>query len=202
MTTTNLSKLVKHYAQTLKTGNNRNATATRYGYSLALSASGDYTKAREELQILIDQDDDRLSYQLALAEIEIAIGRLPAALAIYEDNQRLYPDDQALSLMQVKALLLAHLPQEAIKVLHRQLELGNPSRVLYQHLAQAEGDLGHKSQSHSWLAEYYYTSGRLALAADQLRIAAGFADRDEFQLAKITARLREVEITLAQMEIR
>ena len=200
MTVQNIGDLSQLYADTLKTGNSLNLTATRYGYSLALSKLGEYTKARQQLKILMDEDNDRLSYELALAEIEIAVGRLPAALAIYEDNQRLYPDDQALSLMQVKALLKAHQPEQAIKMLHRQLELGHPSQVLYQQLAQAEGDLGHKSQSHSWLAEYYYSAGRVIQATDQLRLAAGFAERDEYLLAKITARLREVELTLALME--
>ncbi|MBL4637796.1 MAG: M48 family metallopeptidase [Proteobacteria bacterium] len=200
MTTNNVRELVQQYEQALKTGNSRNSTATQYGYSLALSEMGEYTKAREALQALLEQDDDRLSYQLAMAEIEITVGRLPAALAIYEENQRLYPDDQALSLLQVTALLQAHLPNEAIAVLQRQLDLGHPSQRLYKLLAQARGDLGDKSQSHSWLAEYYYASGRLAQAGDQLRLAAKFANRDEYLLAKITARLREVETTLALME--
>jgi len=202
MTTTNLSELVEHYARAIKIGNSSNTIATRYGYSLALSKSGEYTKARQVLQPLIDADDDRLSYQLALAEIEIQVGRLPAALAIYQENQRLYPDDQALSLVQVSALLLAHLPGEATDILLRQLELGNPSQRLYRLLAQAQGELGKKSQSHSWLAEYYYASGRLHAAADQLRLAAEFANRDEYLLSKITARLREVEQTLVRMDER
>lgn len=200
MTVNNIGDLSQLYAETLKTGNSLNLTATRYGYSLALLKLGEYTKARKQLQILIDEDNDRLSYQLALAEIEIAVGRLPVALAIYEEDQRLYPDDQALSLMQVKALLKANLPEQAIKILHRQLELGNPSQVLYQQLAQAESALGHKSQSHSWLAEYYFSAGRITQATDQLRLAAKFAERDEYLLAKITARLREIELTLALME--
>jgi predicted Zn-dependent protease len=200
MTSQNVGELSQLYAETLKKGNSRNLTATRYGYSLALSTLGEYTKARNELQVLIDEDHDSLSYQLALAEIEMAVGHLPVALDIYEDNQRLYPDDQALSLMQVKALIKARLPEQAIKILHRQLELGHPSQVLYQQLAQAEGDLGNKSQSHSWLAEYYYSAGRVTQATEQLRLAAKFAERDEYLLAKITARLREVELTLAQME--
>lgn len=200
MTAPNTNELVKQYEQALNTGNSRNVEATIYGYSLALSEIGEYAKARMELQSLIDKDDDRLTYQLAMAEIEMAVGRLPVALEIYEDNQRLYPDDQALSLLQVKALLRAHLPNEAISILQGQLDLGHPSQTLYKLLAQARGDLGQKSQSHSWLAEYYYASGRLEQAADQLRLAAEFANRDEYQLAKITARLREVETNLAQME--
>jgi len=200
MGTTNLTELTQYYANILKDGNNLNEAATRYGYSLALAAKGDHTKARKQLQMLIDKDRDRLTYQLALADIEIAVGRYSAALKIYHDSQRLYPDDYALTLKQVAALLQVNMPKQATKLLLRQLELGAPSRQLYKLLAQAKGDLGEKSQAHSWLAEYYYSSGRLEQAADQLRLAAGFAKNDEFQLAKINSKLRKVEVSLAQME--
>ena len=200
MMTTDLAQLTQSYANALKIGNSLNQIATRYGYSLALSAGGEYTQARKILQALIDQDDDRLSYQLALADIEIAVGRLSAALKIYQNNQKLYPDDQALTLKQVDALLLANLPQQATDLLLRQLELGSPSQQLYKLLAESKGNMGEKSQSHRWLAEYYYTSGRLEQAVDQLRLAADFAKGDEYQLAKISSRLREVELTLIEMK--
>lgn len=200
MATTDLTQLTHYYADALRTGNSLNEPATRYGYSLALAAIGNYTHARKVIQELINQDDDRLSYQLALADIEIAVGHLSTALLIYQENQKLYPDDQALTLKQVSALLQANLPGKASKLLLKQLELGSPSQQLYKLLAQAKGDMGEKSQAHSWLAEYYYTSGRLNLAADQLRIAADFAKGDEYQLAKISSRLRNVEITLSRME--
>ncbi|MBL1319997.1 MAG: M48 family metallopeptidase [Methylophaga sp.] len=200
MAATNLTELTQYYANALKDGNNLNEAATRYGYSLALEAKGEHTRARKELQILIDNDRDRLSYQLALADIEIAVGRYSAALKIYHDSQRLYPDDYALTLKQVTALLQVSMPEQATKLLLRQLELGAPSLQLYKLLAQAKDDLGEKSQAHSWLAEYYYSSGQLEQAADQLRLAAGFAKNDEFQLAKINSKLRKVEVSLAQME--
>jgi len=202
MATINLTQLTQYYANAVKTGNSLNMTATQYGYSLALAAVGDYVQSRKIITKLIEQDDDRLSYQLALADIEIAVGRLSIALEIYQENQKLYPDDQALSLEQVGALLQANLPEQAEKLLLRQLDLGAPSQQLYKLLAQAKGDMGKKSQAHSWLAEYYYISGRLEQAADQLRISAGFAKGDEYQLAKISSRLREIEITLAEMEER
>ncbi|MDT8371292.1 MAG: M48 family metalloprotease [Gammaproteobacteria bacterium] len=200
LTTDNLDQLIRYYEGALKSGNAVNESATRYGYSLALLAAGNTTKARQVLQPLIDADDDRLSYQLALAKIEIAVGRLSAALDIYERNQRLYPDDQALSLEQVAALIQANNPKKATDLLLRQLELGNSSRRLYQQLARTTGDMGQKSESHLWFAEYYYASGRLNQAADQLRIAAGYAKDNDYQLAKISSRLREIELVLAQME--
>lgn len=200
MTTSNLAELTRHYAHALETGTSRNEQATRYGYSLALLAAGNNTKARTELQQLIEQDKDRLSYQLAMADVEMAVGRVSAAMNIYDDNQRLYPDDQALSMKQAVALLQMQRPRDAFRILERQLELGAPNRQIYKLMAQAKGDMGEKSQAHSWLAEYYYSSGRLEPAADQLRLAAEFAKGDEYQRAKISSRLREVEMILDQME--
>lgn len=200
ITATNLTELTQYYENALKQGNNINEVATRYGYSLALAELGDHTKARQQLQTLIDDDSDRLSYQLALADIEMAVGRHDAALKIYHDNQLLYPDDYALSLKQVTSLLQLNLPKQAATLLQRQLDLGAPSQQVYKLLAQAKGDLGQKSQAHSWLAEYYYSSGQLGQAADQLRLAASFAKNDEYQLAKISSRLRSVEISIAEMK--
>ena len=199
LTTADMKELVRFYAGELTTGNSENEIATRYGYSLALTESGEYYKAREILQSLIDHDDDRLTYQLALANLEIEVGNLSTALQIYQEEQKLYPDDQALTLEQVKALLLAHLPEQAEQLLLRQLDLGTSPQQLYKLLAQATRDMGKRSQSHVWLAEYYYSAGHLGFAVDQLRLATEFAKGDEYQLAKINSKLRNVEITLAQI---
>ena len=196
----NAKELVQFYQHNLDSGSEISKIAARYGYSLALIADRKYTQARSAIQPLIDQDVDRLSYQLVLAEIEMDVGRLSAALQIYEDNQKLYPDDQALSINQAEALLQARLPEQAVKLLERQLSFGAPPRTIYKLLAKVEEARGNKSQSHRWYAEYYYISGQLPLAADQLRIAADYAKGDEYQRARIASRLREVQNALSQME--
>jgi len=197
---TDINQLKDFYVDALSDGSAENQDATRYGYSLALAKAGDFSQSRRVLQELIAHDTDRLSYQLALAKLDISVGQLSSALQIYQDFQKLYPDDQALTLNQVNALLQANLPNTAEKLLLKQLELGNSSHQLYKFLAQAKDDMGEKSQAHSWLAEYYYKAGRLLLAADQLRLAADLAKGDEFQLAKISSRLREIEMTLERSE--
>jgi len=200
LATKDANKLVRYYEGVLNTRSSLNETASRYGYSLALAEAGQFTEARKVIKGLIDSDTDRLSYQIALAKIEISVGQLSSALNIYQQSQKIYPDDQALTLNQVDALLRANLPGQAAHLLLKQLELGYKSRGLYKLLAQAKQDMGEKSESHMWLAEYYYNSGRLERAADQLRIAADLARGDEFQLAKISARLRDVEVTLDKLE--
>lgn len=194
------SDLLEHYKSAMSRDDDTNKDAVRYGYVLALLKNGQHTLAREALQPLLDKERDRLAYQLALADIELAVGRVDSALEIYQENQRLYPDDRALTLRQVQALLRNGRPAPAEKLLQTQLELGESSRDLYKLMAQAKGQMGQQSQSHSWLAEYYYQSGLLKAAADQLKLASEAAGRDEFQRAKIASRLREVEQALAQME--
>ena len=200
MMASDLLQLKGYYSDKLKLANQGSKeTVIRYGYSLALIASGDYIEARKMLSSLVNQDSERLSYQLALAKIEIAVGQLGAALAIYQNNQMLYPDDRVLTLEQVDALLLANLPRQATSLLLRQLELGNQSGKLYKLLAQAKSDMGESGQSHSWLAEYYYHAGRLEQAMDQLHLAMSYA-QDEYQMAKINARLRDIKSAWMQME--
>jgi len=199
MTSSNMTELLAHYNAAMA-DSAQNNDAIRYGYALALLKSGQHTLAREALQPLLDKDHDKLAYQLALAQIEMKVGRVKAALAIYEDNQSLYPDDLALSLEQVTALLQVGRPHDAAKLLQTQLDLGEPSGQLYRLMAKAKGDMGQKSQAHSWLAEYYYESGQVKAAADQLRLAAEAAGSDEYQRAKIASRLREVQNSLARME--
>lgn len=200
MMTENPSDLLGYYKSVLSRDDETNKDAVRYGYALALLKNGQHTLAREALQPLLDKERDRLAYQLALADIEIAVGRLNTALEIYEDNQRLYPDDQALTLKQVQALLRAGRLDQADKLLLTQLELGENSGHVFKLLAQTKERMGQQSQSHRFLAEYYFQAGQLKAAADQLKLAAETAGRDEYQRASIASRLREVESILAQME--
>jgi len=191
--------LVQNYAETIMSGRSVNITASKYGYSLALAASGKHLRAKEILQDLIKNDSDRLTYQLALAKVEISLDSLSTALKIYKANQEIYPDDQALTLNQVKALLKAHLPKEAERLLNRQIDFGMRSPELYKLLSQANADMGQRSQSHQWMAEYYYVSGHLSLAADQLYSAMKAAGNNEYQLAKISARLNQIETIISRV---
>lgn len=200
MMTEEPSDLLDHYKSVMARDDGSNRDAVEYGYALALLKAGQHTLAREALQPLLDKERDRLAYQLALADIEIAVGRVESALEIYEDNQRLYPDDQALTMKQVQALLRVGRPQQADKLLQTQLELGENSAQIYKLLAQTKERMGQQSQSHSYLAEFYFQSGLLKAAADQLKLAAEAAGRDEYQRASIASRLREIESVLAQME--
>lgn len=201
MTAGNLSELLRYYQNRLDDGDG-NPDVARYGYVRALMADNNHNRAREELRPLLEEDADRLAYQLTRADIEIATGNTEAALDIYEDFQKIYPDDMALTINQVGALLRVDRSREAVTLLQRQIDVGETAPEIYRLLARAREQMGQKGQSHAAMAEYYYLSGRLEMAADQLRIAADHTRGDEFELAKITSRLRQIEETIKLMDER
>jgi len=200
MSTTNLMGLKQYYEAVIVDGNYRNFMAVRYGLSLVMSAMGDYRQAMAELKKLIVLDEERLTYQLAMADIEIARGRVSKALKIYQTNQKIFPDNQALSIKQVSALIQSGSPDQARKLLLRQLVIGNKSSKVYKLLAQTSGDMNNVSDAHGWLAEYYYSAGRIKQSVDQLKLAVKASEDSPYELAKFNARLKDVEAILVQLE--
>ena len=106
-----------------------------------------------------------------MADIEIARGHVSKALNIYQANQKIFPNNEALTIKQVVALLQSDFPAQGGKLLLRQLEIGNKSSQIYKLLAQSSGDMGNISDAHGWLAEYYYSAGRIKQSASQLKLA-------------------------------
>ena len=200
LSTTNLAELKRYYQTAIEDGNYRNINAVRYGLSLVMSAMGDYRQAMEELKKLILLDEERLSYQLAMADIEIARGHVTKALNIYQTNQKIFPNNEALTIKQVAALLQSDFPAQGSKLLLRQLEIGNESSQIYKLLAQTSGDMGNISNAHGWLAEYYYSAGRIKQSVSQLKLAVKASKGSQYQLAKFNARLQDMEATLLQLE--
>lgn len=200
LTSRDYSQLSQRYEAALETGSRDSKIASRYGYSLALSAMGQYSKAKSQLMQLIKQDAERLTYQLALADIEMADGNVATALEIYRAAQRLFPDDYALSMNQAVSLLQVEQAAEAKKILMKQFYMGHKTQQLHKLLARAHGDMGQNSEGHQWLAEYYFNAGRFEQALDQLQLATKFADKNEYQLAKINSRIQAIKAIKTQVE--
>ncbi len=196
----NLTELKQFYVTALEAGNARRKEAMEYGYALALLKSGEYSRARTAMTALIEQDPERLAYQLALAEIERSSGRLEQALAIYQRNQRLFPHDYALATAEAKLLLQMKAPEKAEDILLDQVKVGHEEGSLYKLLAQAYGDMNETSEAHRWLAEYYYQSGHLKFALDQFKLSEKAAIGDRYQEAKVKARIEDVKATQALLK--
>ncbi|MBL4851290.1 MAG: M48 family metallopeptidase [Gammaproteobacteria bacterium] len=182
--------------------NKKNAsTSTQYGYALALTQRGQYSKARKILNTLLAQSPDDNHYVSALAKVELGDNNNTGAIKLLAGSLELNPHNHAVTLNYAKALLLANKAQDARKLLQTHLRRSQPQRasgvqfaLTYKLLAQALGKTGATIEAHEALAEYYLLSGNNSGAIEQLEIAVKLAERqDNLAAQRIEARLEQLQ---------
>ena len=188
---------VKRFAETLKSGQFRSAEAQHYGYALALLASGDYQTARSEANTLLANNKDQLTYQLLLAQIDLASGQQQIAMTTFTKALELYPGNNPLTMLYASALLQTGQANKARSVLEKHVKTRTSDPALYKLLAQAEGDAGFKASAHQAQAEYYFLNGQTEDAIQQLTFALKTKQADFYQASQIEARLKELQDELA-----
>jgi predicted Zn-dependent protease len=95
----------------------------------------------------------------------------PLALARYHKLLDQFPDNEAIALEYVGALLKAGNPDQARKNLLALSPKTKQMPVYSQLLAQVYSDLKQPAESHRYLAEYYYQIGQTKDAILQIRLA-------------------------------
>jgi predicted Zn-dependent protease len=171
--------------------------AERYGYAMALLRTRAFDDARAECRALLSLSPKNLSYRLLLAEIERQSGRQPQALAEYARALALAPDNLAVQQRYANALLEAGRAPDAIELLRKAVRQRPDEPGLYKLLAQAAGEAGRPFEAHQAMAEYYYFSGNLPAALEQLRIASRYAGDDFYRQSSVEARIEAIKTEIA-----
>ncbi|HHH39255.1 MAG TPA: M48 family peptidase [Sedimenticola sp.] len=184
---------VKHFSRTLKERRYRNEEGERYGYVLALIADQNYREANRQLKMLLDKRPDQIEYIVAHALLLKHSGNAEEALDVTRKALELYPGDYPLSMFYAQALIDQQHPKEALRVLEELLRGRPQDELLFKLLAQAASDAGKPNLARQYLAEYYYLSGALEPAIQQLNIALRSPATSDYQVAQMTARLHELE---------
>ncbi len=177
-----------------------NLNVLRYGAAQARMEAGDYRRARDYLQILLEQQPENTSFLLASAELEARQGNYSRAIEIYENMEKLYPDYRPLVFSYADTLLKANRPKKARELLKSYGKFNDPDIRYYSYLARAEAEAGNPIESSMANAEYYYLTGETRVAIEQLRylLRQQAPKPDYYQEERIRARLayleRELEI--------
>ncbi len=183
----------RYFEEQLRTGQYNDENAVRYGYALALMANRKYGKARQQLKELLRSDSERVAYMLAAARLETAEGRYESALTIYSESLKLYPNYRPLILGYAETLLVAGEPTEARKILRDYAWNNELSPMYFKLLAQAEGQSGAEVDARMSMGEYYYLLGQTAFAIEQFKRAQSMLVVDDYQKARISARLQQLQ---------
>jgi predicted Zn-dependent protease len=165
-----------------------------YELALALEAAGRNDYARKRLQDLHRADPDRITYRLALAQLQLTSHRTDEALKLYADTLKLYPGDATVTREYADALIKAGQPAEARDVLEPLVRSeDHPQPGIYLLLAQAASESGHAWEAHSAMAEYYYLNGQTHDAIEQLTLALEKSDLTFYDSARLEARREELK---------
>ena len=191
---------VHYFREMLADGSYQHAEVARYGYALALTESGEFEKARIELQKLMADYPTVVAFQIAAGQLEHKANQFEAALEYFEQAYRLEPESRASVYGYVNALLLVDRAEEAKRLLSEYGLAERRDPRFYKLLADAETRLGQDANAHHSLAEFYLSVGEFPYAAEQLRIARETPGLSNYQRQKIVARLEEVEDTIQRLE--
>ncbi len=187
------AEIAKGFKENLAQRKYRSREAERYGYALALKRSRALEAARAEARSLVAQRPARVVYRLLLAEIELETGHTEQGLAEYAVALKQAPVSLPAQQGYAQALLRVGRAQAALGLLRKAVRQRQDEPGLYKLLAQAAGEAGLSFEAHQALAEYYYLSGNLHAALDQLRIATRYAGDSFYRQASIEARIQSIE---------
>ena len=165
----------------------------QYEFALLLSKTENHTTAMEVMERLHNNDPDRIAYRLALAGILTADKQYPAALQIYADSLELYPGEMTIVLPYASTLLSSGQAPEAYTLLTDMANRNSSNPQLHKLLAQAAGATGHTVQTHTAMAQYYFLNGYTNQAIEQLKLAEKSPRLSSYEIARIQARITNLE---------
>lgn len=149
-------------------GQSRSA-ANRYGLALALKRAGEYQRAEDMLNQLIEAEGERLPYLLARAELAKAAGRTKASIDHFADALSLYPDSYALRFRYVEALVAAGRDGDAMDEVDQLLRDHGERPAALRLKADAADQAGESVEAKLAMARYYRLLGDLRSAVSQVR---------------------------------
>ena len=173
--------------------------AQRYGLAMASWRTGDKAQARKQLSILRNSDPDRILYRTTLASLLMDDGKPKEGLKLFEDTLSLYPGDLVVGQYYAEALLLAGNASKARSVVLKLLR-DEDARTLpmYELWARATSVDGPAWETRFASAELYFMIGNLPLAIDQLEQALALKDLNNYDRARVQARLHDFQSILAK----
>jgi predicted Zn-dependent protease len=161
-----------------------------YGMALAQSKLGQTEKAKTTFQRLVQTYPHQSQFMNALAGTEMDAKNFSKAAQLYELALQRFPDNQAMTLNYVRALLNIQQAAEARQLLHGFLKHHPATPDVYELMAETYSKLGMEGESHRYYAEGYYLLGQTKSALLQLQLAKRTAGNNFYLNSVIDERMQ------------
>jgi beta-barrel assembly-enhancing protease len=188
---TNKANAVQTFSQALASSRTDTDRETnQYGLALAYLANEQYRQAIDELDQLLANDPNRITYVVTKANMLTRSGEPRAALAYLEKHLQINPNNHPLTMAQAQALIEMRDYAAAVRVLERHAVTRPEDHDLWYLIAETQGQAGDISKVHQARAEYFILTGDFRNAREQLNYALRIETQRENNLPLIS-RLRQ-----------
>ena len=170
-------------------GTSQQQDVIAYGTALAQSKLGQTEKAKATLLRLVKTYTHQSQFMNALAATEMDAKNFSKAAELYELALERFPDNQAMTLNYVRALLNIHKAAKARQLLHGFLKHHPATPDVYELMAETYNKLGMESESHLYYADGYYQLGQTKSALLQLQLAKRTAGNNFYLNSVIDERM-------------
>ena len=193
LTSRELPAVVRYYLDQQR-GDAIDQRALRYGLGLARVRSGEYDKAREAFTRLAKEEPARLTYQLALAEVDRGERRFDEADTRYRRLLAERPGHRVISIAYARSLI-EHDTREsgriAVSSLRPLMTRFPNDPQLFELFARANQLAGDDVRAAEAYAQAFFLRGKFEDAMNQLTETAKRSDLDYYQRARIDAQLAQ-----------
>jgi predicted Zn-dependent protease len=177
-----------------------NGEAHRYGEVLALLELKRWQEAEQQLAPLLKDDTGRIAYQLAQADIYIGQKDYPKAIALFQGQLLLSPNNNPYTIKLAEVLQSADRYEESDQLLSQQSRIRPDDPNLWFQLAEVRGLAGNILGVHIARAEFFILQAQFERAKMQLRYAYPLTETNKFQQSRIKQRLRDIADLEAKLE--
>jgi beta-barrel assembly-enhancing protease len=190
LSSTDDADTLKYFQTRLTQGTIEQRTVAKYGLGLMALKGQKYNEAEAIFEGLQRDYPNQPQYAAALARTAMNFQNYNTALLRYKKLVEQFPENEAIELEYIGALLKAGNAKQAQKNLATLSDKTQKLPIYLELLAQTYSDLKQPAESHRYLAEYYYTTGQTQDAIMQIKLAQQSKKLD-FRLASILSeRLR------------
>jgi len=164
----------------------------RYALVFALKEASRLEEARDQSEILLQQDKFAFYFQLQRAEIDLRLGQDRLAIRRVQELRLSYPDDHVLTLEYARMLIETGQAAQARETLEDYLIFRQGDPDVYRWLSHASKASGDTVSSHTYMAEHYRLYGDTSRAISHLEAASNSPIQDYYQEARIQAQLKHL----------
>jgi beta-barrel assembly-enhancing protease len=182
---------LEYFTTMFNRGTAQQQNVMNYGMALAHAKLGQIDKARTTLQKLVQQYPHQSQFMNALADTEMEAKNFTRAAQLYEGALQRFPDNEAMTLSYVRALLNTHQASKARTILHQFTKHHTPDPDLYELMAETYSKLDNEGESHRYYAEGYYLLGQTKQALLQLQLAKRASGNNFYLNAVLDERMEQ-----------